>query len=102
MFMRSAAHVRADGVGGEILGGAMKPASQHISSGQIPGIPGQNHEDGLRDILRRVLIANHASRGGIDEIDVSPLQLGKRRLRPVFGVRLEQDTVGGIIHFTKE
>jgi hypothetical protein len=53
---------------------------------QFSGIPRQSHKYGLRDILRPLFISNHAPDGGIDEIDVSPDQFGKRRLGSVFAV----------------
>ena len=84
----TATHVRADGVGGEILRRAVQPAGQHRMARELPGILRERDKHTLRYILRQVGIANHPKRGGINEVNTPAHQLGKRRLRPVPGIVL--------------
>ena len=65
---------------------------------ELPGILRQSHECNLRHVLGQVGVANHAQRGGIDEVNVSAHQFGKRHFRMVLGVIAQKLWVGQAVH----
>jgi len=80
LFAGAAAHLGANGLGGDVLRLAMQPSGQDGALGELMGAPGQGHKRTLCHILGQVRVANHAQRGGIDEVKVPPHQFGKRGL----------------------
>ena len=98
LFAGAAAHIGADGFGREVLRRAMQPAGQDGAVRELPGILRQRHKHTLRHVLGQVRIANHAQRGGIDEVNVPAHQFGKRRFRPAPGVIAQELLVGQTVH----
>ena len=66
--------------------------------GQTAGFAGEDEKDGLRDLLRRLLAAGVAPRGGVDQVDIPRDELAKRRLGPGAGVVGEEFVVGRFAH----
>jgi hypothetical protein len=56
----------------------MQPTRQGRAVSKLSGILSQRGEDGLRDILGSVGLANHAEGGGIDQINIALNESGKR------------------------
>ena len=71
LFAGAAALNGADGLGGNILCGAMQPAGQYPAICESSGILRERNKHALGDILGEVRIANHPQRGGINEIHVA-------------------------------
>jgi hypothetical protein len=57
---------------------------------ELGGVFRECDEHALGHVLSEVRIANHAQRGGIDEIHVTAHQLGKGRFGAVFSVGAQQ------------
>jgi hypothetical protein len=57
---------------------------------ELDGVFRKCEEYALGYIFREVRIANHAQRGGIDEVNVPAHQFGKRRFRAPFSVGAQQ------------
>ena len=98
LFAGAAAHIGADGVGGEVLRRAMQPAGQDGPVGQLPGILRQGHKHALRHVLGEMRVADHPQGGGINEVNVPAHQFGKRRLRPPLGIIAQKLLVGQTVH----
>ena len=98
LFAGATAHIGADGVGREVLRRAMQPAGQDGTVRELPGILRQGHERALRHVLGQVRVANHAQRGGIDEVNVPAHQFGKRRFGAALGVIAQELLVGQTVH----
>ena len=101
LFAGAAAHGGADGLGGDVMRRAMQSPGQDGAFGELRRAPRQGHKRALRHILGQVRVANHAPRGGIDEVNVPPHQFSKRGLRPAFGVLAQKLLVGQIVHSWK-
>ena len=79
-----------------MVGAEIKPAGQRGVAGQRSGFARQRQEDGLRDILREMGVAVQLpQRGRVNQREVTLHQLGKRRLRLLRRVMLQQFGVGG-------
>ena len=66
--------------------------------GELPGVLRQRHKHALGHVFGLVRIANHPQRGGIDEVNVTAHQLGKRRFRLASGVISQELLVGLSVH----
>ena len=64
----------------------MQPTSKSRTACYLPGILGQCNEDALRHVLGGVGVANHAERGGINQINVALDNGGKRGFGLVLGI----------------
>jgi len=98
LFPGAAPHVGADGLRGDVLRGAMQPTGEHRAIRELGGVLREREEHALRHIFSEMRIANHAQRGGIDEIHVAAHQLGKRRFGAAFSVSAQQLRVGLVVH----
>ena len=76
----------------------MQPAGQHGMSREPVGVLRQGDKGALRHILRRVRVANHAQRGGIDQINMAPHEFSKRSFGAPLGVLGQKLVVGSMIH----
>jgi len=65
---------------------------------KLTRIPRQSQKHLLRHVLGQVRVANHPQRGGIDEVNVSAHEFGKRRFRPSPGVIAQKLLVGQTVH----
>ena len=65
---------------------------------ELPGVLRQRYEHRLRHVLGQVRIANHAHRGGMDQVNMPPHEFGKRRLRPASGVIAQKLLVCQTVH----
>ena len=68
----------------------MQPAGHYPAICELSGILRERNKHALGDILGEMGIANHAQRGGINEIHVAAHQFGKGRFRAFFGVSAQQ------------
>src|SRR5262249_53295081 len=66
--------------GGCISGRAVKPGGNHGLGTERTSLTRQDDEDGLRNLLRQVRVANLTQRNGIDQIDVPRYEGGERLL----------------------
>jgi len=98
LFARLPADIGADGIGCEILCRAVQPAGQDWVMGELPGVLRQRHKHALSYVLRQMRIANHPQSGGIDEVNVTAHQLGKRQFRMACGINLQELLVGLRVH----
>ena len=98
LFAGASAHVGADGVGREILRRAMQPAGQNGTVCELVSGSREGNKHALRHVLGQVRVANHAQRGGIDEVNVPAHQFGEGHLRPGLGVIAQKLLVGQIVH----
>jgi hypothetical protein len=86
LFALATANVGADGLSGNILGGAMQPAGQHRAAGEFSCLFRQGNKRGLRHVFGEVCIAHHAQGGGVNEVKVAPHQFTKGWLGLLLGV----------------
>ena len=68
---------------------------------ELPGILRQRHKHALRHVLGGMCVANHAQRGGVNQINVAPHELGESGFRPLFGVVGKKLVVGQICSCVK-
>jgi hypothetical protein len=94
MFAGATAHIRADGVGREVLRCAMQPAGQEGAVRKLLNVPQQHYERRVRHVLGEVRIANHPQRGGINRVNVPPHEFGECPLRPASGVIAQKLLIG--------
>ena len=90
LFAGATAHISADGLSGDVLRGATQPTGQHRAIHELGGVFRECGEHALGHVLSEVRIANHAQRGGIDEIHLAAHQLGECRFGAVFSVGAQQ------------
>jgi hypothetical protein len=98
LFASAATHIGANGLRGDILRSAMQPTGQDRTIRELRCAFCQRDEGGLAHVLGKVRIADHAPRGGVNEIHVPPDQFGERRFGMVFRVGLQQLGVGLVVH----
>lgn len=84
------AHIGADGLRGDVLRRAIQPTGQHRAIHELAGVFRKGDEHALGYVFREMRIANHAQRGGMDEIHIAAHQLGERRFGAVFSVGEQQ------------
>lgn len=98
LFTAAAANFGADGVGGEVLGGAMEPAGEDGTMREPCGVLGEGHKDALGDVLGQMCIADHAQGRGIDQVDVPPHQFGERGFGTRAGEITQELLIGLMVH----
>ncbi len=90
LFTGATAHIGANGLRGNVPGGAMQPTRQHRTICELNGLFGERDKYALRHVFRQMRVTNHPQRGGINEIHMAAHQFGKRRFGAMFGVGAEQ------------
>jgi hypothetical protein len=96
LFARATAPFRAHDFRCSMLRSSVQPAREHGMPRKRCGFPRESREYNLRHVLRAVCITGHLSqRGRVDQVDVSPHELGKRGLGLFFSVTTKEFGVGG-------
>ena len=76
----------------------MQPAGQNGTVCELVSGSREGNKHALRHVLGQVRVANHAQRGGIDEVNVPAHQFGEGHLRPGLSVIAQKLLVGQIVH----
>jgi hypothetical protein len=77
-FVAAAAGFGADGVGGGVAGGVVKPAGEEDGRLEAAGALGEEEEDGLGGVVGEVgVAAGLAEAGVVDEVGVAVDEGGK-------------------------
>ena len=87
-----------DGLGREVLGGAMQPAGDHRAVFQGIRLPGERDEDTLGDVLSQVPVHDHAHGRRMHRVQVAADDLAERLLGIRPGVFREKLLVRAVVH----
>lgn len=98
LFVSMPAEAAADKIIGGETGGLKQPTGQGFIVPQGAGLSSQDDEDGLRDFLGLVGVADLAKGDGINEADVALDERGKGFIGMIFRILPQQRAVVGRLH----
>ena len=76
----------------------MQPAREHGMGGEFCGVLCESDEGGLGNVFRQVLVADHAQRRRVHEINMPADHLAKSRFRAALNVFVQELMVAYVVH----
>jgi len=96
LFANTAAGFAPDGVNRRVTSAGVQPSRQSGPVGQGAGLAGQIHEHRLRNILGQMHIPIRLAQSNrVHKVNIHPDQLSKGHVVALFGVQLQEFTIGG-------